>query len=249
MKIGYEIFEQYPGVALPLDIDLEEVCHWLIIGGSGSGKTVFLLYALNNILNSPISLYLADFKGSGDFLHLTSDYAEFGNCVELIERFYCHYQEIKEKKNGNKILLIFDEYAGFLIWLEGQDKKKATEIKNKIAEILMQGRALPGGGSAWFWAVCQRADSTYFAHGARDNYMLIAGLGRLSKESRGMLFSGEDIPEYTPCVGRGLILTPGKPVRVFQVPDIDKAKIIQLLQRKAADRRSRRSRGAFRRST
>lgn len=236
MRIGYEVI--YPGVALPLDIDLEKECHWLIIGGSGSGKTIFLLYALNGVLNSPISLYLADFKGSGDFLHLTSDYAEFGDCVQLIEKFYSHYQEIKEKKSGKKILLICDEFAGFLVWLEGQDKKKAAEIKNKIAEILMQGRSLPGGGSAWFWAVCQRADSTYFAHGARDNYMLIAGLGRLSKESRGMLFSGEDIPEYFPGVGRGLILTPGKPVRVFQVPEINKDKLIQLLQRKAADRRS-----------
>ena len=106
-----------------------------------------------------------------------------------------------------------------------------------MAEILMQGRSLPGGGSAWFWCVCQRADSTYFSHGARDNYMVSIGMGRLSKESKGMLFPGEEIPEdYTPCTGRGLILEDGKNLRIFQVPQIDKTRLKRLLLKKAKQR-------------
>lgn len=247
-RIGYKE-TKCPGVFVPLEIDLESVCHWLIVGGSGSGKTIFLLYVLNRVLSTSITLYIADFKGSGDFLHLAPYYAEFEACEVLIRNFYQHYQKLKKNKSKEKILLLFDEYAGFLVWLESQDKKRATEIKGMLAEILMQGRALPGGGSAWFWCVCQRADSIYFSHGARDNYMLTVALGRLSKESRGMLFSGEELPEYTPGTGKGLISIPGRPVMAFQVPKINKDRLRQLLQHKAADRRSCEAAKHFRRPT
>ena len=236
VRIGFEVTE-FQGVLLPLEIFLEKSSHWLITGGSGSGKSVLLLYALNSVLNAPICLYIGSFKGEDSFLGITENYAEFGACVDLVENFYSRYQEIKQNRTNDRILLVFDEWAGFLIWLEGTDKKKATEIKNKMAEILMQGRSLPGGGSAWFWCVCQRADSTYFSHGARDNYMVSIGMGRLSKESKGMLFPGEEIPEdYTPCTGRGLILEDGKNLRIFQVPQIDKTRLKRLLLKKAKQR-------------
>ncbi len=233
VKIGNLLVSGCPGVFIPLGISLEKSCHWLIVGGSGSGKSVLLLYALYGLSDSAIKIFIGDFKGSGDFIGLTSNYAEFDACVDLIEEFYTYYQDIKQNKTGEKILLVFDEYAGFLIWLEGQDKKKATEIKNKIAEILMQGRSLPGGGSAWLWCVCQRADSTYFSHGARDNYMVSIGMGRLSKESKSMLFPGEEIPEdYFPATGKGLILENGQELRIFQVPQIDKTRLKKLLLKK-----------------
>ncbi len=236
IKIGFEVTE-FQGVFLPLEISLEKSCHWLITGGSGSGKSILLLYALNSLLNAPISLYIADYKGEGNFLNITERYAEFGDCVNLVENFYEHYQDIKQNRTGERIFLAFDEFPSFLIWLEGTNPKKATIIKNRMAEILMQGRALPGGGSAWFWCVCQRADSTYFSHGARDNYMVSIAMGRLSKESKGMLFPGEEIPEdYVPCTGRGLILEDGKPLRVFQVPQIDKIRLKKLLLKKAKQR-------------
>ena len=236
VRIGFEVTE-FQGVLLPLEVSLEKSCHWLICGGSGSGKSVLLLYALNSLLNAPICLYLADFKGSGDFIGLTDKYTEFGDCVRLVEDFYNHYQNIKQNKTGERILLVCDEFSAFLVWLESVDKKRATDIKNKIAEILMTGRLLPGDGSAWLWCVCQRADSTYFSHGARDNYMVSIGMGRLSKESKGMLFPGEEIPEdYIPCTGRGLILEDGKNLRIFQVPQINKTRLKRLLLKKAKQR-------------
>lgn len=246
-RIGFKII--CPGVFLPLDIDLNKACHWLIVGGSGSGKSVFLLYVLNSLITHRIGLFIADFKGSGDFIGLTSNYAQFEDCVDLIEKFYIRYQDIKHNKTGEKILLIFDELGGFMIWLESMDKKKANEIKGKMAEILMQGRELPGGGSAWLWSSLQRADNTYFSHGARDNYMIVIALGRISKESKGMLFSGEDIPDYTPAVGRGLILQAGKPITIFQVPQIKKKYLMELLRHKAADQRSGVAAKQFRRLT
>lgn len=235
VQLGFELIQ---GVFLPLNLNLKSHCHWLIVGGSGSGKTVFVEYVLNSLLNTSISLFIADFKGSGSFATLTSNYAEFEACIDLVEHFYDRYQYIKQNKTEEHILLIFDEYAGFLVWLESKDKKKAVEIKGKIAEILMQGRALSGGGSAWFWCVCQRADSGYFSNGARENFMVSIGFGNLSKESKIMLgFHADEIPEdYTPETGKALLSADGQALTILQVPKIDEKRLKLLLEKKAMRR-------------
>lgn len=238
LKLGFSCVND---IFFPFNVDLKTHPHFLICGGSGSGKSVFLLYLLNQLLDTNIQLYIGDFKGSGDFATLSPKYAEFEQCIGLIEEFYDKYQFIKQNKTGEHILLIFDEYAGFLVWLESIDKKKATEIKGKIAEILMQGRALAGGGSAWFWCICQRADSNYFSNGARENFMCSIGFSRLSKESKTMLgFYVEDIPEdYEPCTGKALISVDGQPLSVLQVPQIDVSRLKRLLEIKAKRKRAK----------
>lgn len=231
-------FETVNNIYIPCKISLTTHPHWLIVGGSGSGKSIFTQYALNSVLDTDIQLYIADFKGSGDYTALTANYAEFEACIELIEAFYEHYQIVKQQRTGEHLLLCIDEYAGCMVWLEGKDKKKAVEIKGKIAEILMQGRALAGGGSAWLWCICQRADSGYFSNGARENFMVSIGFSNLSKESKVMLgFHAEDIPDnYRPGTGKALLSADGQPLIVLQVPQIDKLRLKSLLQKKAARR-------------
>lgn len=232
VKVGYEKVGEIRGI--PLNVNMKVCCHWIIVGGSGSGKSCLVLYVLNAVLTHSIALYIADFKGSGDYIGLSKKTADFGNSVALIDEFYDRFQEIKQNQTGEHILLIIDEYAGMLVWLEGIDKKKAADIKNKIAEILMLGRELPGGGSAWVWIVCQRADAAYFSHGARDNFMISICLGKVSKETKGMLFPGEDFPEdYEPKTGCGVILEDGKPLRTFEVPYFEKSRLKTLLRKKS----------------
>lgn len=235
IKIGYEIVDD---IALDKYVDLSKTCHWLACGGSGSGKSVFMMYVLNQLLNTDITLYIGDFKGSGDYTALSPKYAEFGDCVALIEEFYEQYQYIKQNKTGEHIYLIIDEYSGMLVWLESQDKKKASEIKGKVAEILMQGRSLPGGGGAWIMCILQRGDASHFSTGSRDNFMLSVGFSRLSKESRGMLgFHSEDIPvDYEPCTGKALLSIDGEPLSVLQVPTLQVDKLRKLLRKKAERR-------------
>lgn len=235
--VGYLIVR--PGVFVPLNVDLQKNCHWLCTGATSSGKTTMILYAyrgllkLNSSLDIPIQIYLADYKGSGDFVGLTGEknYAEFDGCLSLVQAFYEHYQKIKDNRTGEHILLIFDELPGFLLHLE---RKTASDVKRMLSEILMVGRILPGGGSAWLWTLCQRGDSEYFEHGARQNYLLTVCLNRVSKEVKSMLFSGEDFPEnYQPNIGRGVILIDGRPLQVFQVPKFDKDKMVKLLRLEA----------------
>ena len=104
------------------------------------------------------------------------------------------------------MLLLYDEFPSSLNYFGGIDKrdktKKATDISNAVAEILMLGRGINCG----VWIVTQRADASLFANGSRDSFMVFLGLGRMSKEQKGMIFAGEEVPNRVYQRGEGCIL-------------------------------------------
>lgn len=229
--------EEKSGKLLPLYIPLQTHPHLVLSGKSGSGKGTLLLLMIYSALSyRDLTICIGDPKNSGDFEGITPQYATGEKVADLVENVYKKYQEIKQDKTGEKILLVLDEYPSFIMNLENQDKKRAGVIKNMIAELLMQGRALPGGGSVMIWLVAQRADADYFPKGARLNFMTAIGLGRLDVQSKTMLFPGEELPEYEPTRGTGLILMDGKPLKVFRVPTIDVEGLKKLLKEKARRR-------------
>ena len=80
----------------------------------------------------------------------------------------------------------------------------------------MLGRGISFG----IWIVTQRADSSLFSNGARDNFMIVLGLGRMSKEQKGMVFSEEDIPDKIYHQGEGILLADGYPIQEVTFPRI-----------------------------
>ena len=205
-----------------------------LVGNTGSGKSVAALYFIYKLLKAglPVHLYIGDFKKSGDFRGLSKDFAEFDAVTGLIDAFYAVFEATPEGCRELKILLL-DEYAGYTTWLTQQDKKKAEEIKGKIANLLMLGRSR----HCYVWCIQQRMTATLFPAGigAVDNFQICVGLGRLTPDSRRSLFAGEypdDSPfmqNFQPGTGRGLILIDGRPIRPFAVPRIsDKAALSAL---------------------
>ena len=223
----------------PICADLGRTGHMSIVGGTGSGKTVATLYALNSVLSLPvgISLFIGDFKKSGDYKGLSRHFAEFDKTTELIDSFYEEFERTPENSHGSKILLL-DEYAGYIVWLMQHDKKKCEEIKGKISSLLMLGRSR----HCYVWTVQQRMSAQLFPSGigAVDNFQICMGLGRLSPDSRKSLFAGESLEDmgleetFHPRQGQGLCLVDGQPLRAIQIPYIrDKGKLTALLRRKA----------------
>lgn len=217
--------------------DFDKIGHLCMVGGTGSGKSVGVLYFLYKILRKgiPVRLYIGDFKKSGDYAGITPNFAEFDAVTSLIEQFYDIFEQTPEGYAGIKILLI-DEYAGLITWLTQKDKKLAEEIKCKIANLLMLGRSR----HCFVWCVQQRITATLFPSGigAIDNFQICVGLGRLSPDSRRSLFAGE-YPDETPFMrnfqpgtGRGLILIDGQAIRPFAVPRIgNKSDLISLCRK------------------
>ncbi len=215
--------------------------HICCIESTGSGKSVAILYLLYQVLkNYSAALYIADFKKSGDYAGVTEKFAEFEKVTELIEDFYAEFEKMPEN-NKTIIILLIDEYAGYIIWLTQNDKHMAETIKRKISNILMLGRSR----RCFVWCIQQRISASLFPTGigAIDNFQICIGLGRLSVESRKSLFAGEHLDDtefeeqYHPKIGQGLILIDGQELKAIQIPYIsDKWKLKPLLAKLANER-------------
>lgn len=232
VKLGYDA--QY---RIPILANLSITGHLCCIGGSGSGKSMAILYFLYNLFKSgeKVDLWIGDFKKSGDYIGLSKKFAEFDKVTDLIEDFYTIFETTPE---DSKIinLLIIDEYAGYVSWLSQTDKKKCEEIKGKVASLLMLGRSR----HIFVWCIQQRISANLFPSGigAIDNYQICVGLSRLTIESRKSLFAGEHFEDeafektYAPGQGQGLILIDGQPLRPLVVPRISSKEGLKDLLRK-----------------
>lgn len=210
---------------IPIQFDLETHCNLLLTGCSGSGKSYALLYLLGSVLksNKEIEVYFCDFKNSLDFAFLEGypHYYSGDNCYEGITEYYESFCSVRQKRDfAKKHLLICDEYPALINYLQGKDKanktKLATDILSAISELLCLGRGI----NFYTWIVTQRADNSLFANGARDNFMVVIGLGRLSKEQKGMVFAGEEVPNTIYQKGEGVLLADGHPLLEVKFPKI-----------------------------
>lgn len=226
---GYrqDFWEKY-GLAIPIKLGLASHCHALITGGSGSGKSQALLFLIGKLLQScpGISLYMCDFKNSEDFAFLEGYpyYYAGDGCHSGIMGYYAHFSEARKSgKRGRRSLLVFDEYPAFINHMQMKDKREKTKCANDVlgavAEILMLGRGIGHG----CWIVTQRADSALFSNGARDNFMAVCALGALSKEQKGMVFPGQEIPGRAFLPGEGMLLADGREIMPVKYPLIGDA--------------------------
>ncbi len=231
MQLGYDILSEKPII-----VDVYKTGHLCVVGGTGSGKSISILYFLYRLLKEyDTKLFICDFKKSGDYIGISDRYAEFSDVTECIEEFYAEFERTPEGNSQIKLLLI-DEYAGYITWLTQNDKKKADRIKSLISNLLMLGRSR----HVFCWCVQQRITASLFPSGigAIDNFQVCIGLGRLSVESRKSLFAGEHLEsssfelKYHPTTGQGLILIDGQELRPIQVPYIDDKERLKGLLRK-----------------
>ena len=226
MRYGYDmgIFND-TGLKIPIELNLSEHCNLLLTGCSGSGKSYALLYLLGSVLksNEDIEIFFCDFKNSYDFSFL-EDYPHYysgDNCYEGIIEYYKSFCTARQKRDfTKKHLLICDEYPALINYLQGKDKANKTRIESDILSAISELLCLGRGIQFYTWIVTQRADNSLFANGARDNFMVVIGLGRLSKEQKSMLFSGEELPERIYKKGEGIILADGHTLQEVKFPFI-----------------------------
>ncbi|WP_312502924.1 hypothetical protein [Lacrimispora sp.] len=226
MVLGYSLgdWESY-GIKTPITTNLIKNSSCLIAGKSGSGKSLTFLWYTYGILKYKESLiYLADFKAGKEYnrLKTCSSYSYADNAIEMIRNYYDLYCKMRKTDSTNipHITLAIEEWFGLLTYLETIDKKSKTEIMNMVAEILALGRGI--GNGIGIILLIQRADSSNFTSGSRDQFQNICCFGRISKEQKNMLFSGEDIDmNKNYPAGQGLTMIDGQgSVQEIIVPQI-----------------------------
>ncbi|MDE8033484.1 FtsK/SpoIIIE domain-containing protein [Erysipelothrix rhusiopathiae] len=183
--------------------EYDKLPHMLIAGGTGGGKTYFILTLIEALLHTDSKLYILDPKNA--------DLADLGSVMEnvyykkedmlsCIDSFYekmmKRSEDMKQMENyktGENYaylglpanFLIFDEYVAFMEML---GNKENTVVLNKLKQIVMLGR------QAGFFLIlaCQRPDAKYLGDGIRDQFNFRVALGRMSEMGYGMMF-GSDV--------------------------------------------------------
>ncbi len=216
--------------------------HLLIAGGTGGGKTIFLLCLLK-VLASFSLLEICDPKKSDLSVlehfpvfrgHVYVEIDEIVDCLkEAVTFMEQRYRQMgldaenpEDVKIGNNFqsfhlppkFIVIDEWTAFVASL---DPMKARLVDDLMAQLILKGRQ----AGVFLIVAMQRPDAQYLSANLRDNMVGRIALGRLSKTGYRMIF-GEDYSEKNYLfiknkIGRGYAALDGEQPSEFFSPLID----------------------------
>ncbi|MEK5133064.1 FtsK/SpoIIIE domain-containing protein [Bacillus sp. FSL W8-0645] len=187
-----------------IDWAFDKLPHMLISGGTGGGKTYFILTLVKSLVASgadvrildPKNADLADLEGIFDRKVFSRKNGIMMTLQNSVEDMMQRMDDMKNHPNyrtgenyaylGYKpVFIIFDEYVAFMDMLDFKERDKAIQ---NVKQIVMLGR------QAGFFLVAgaQRPDAKYFADGIRDQFNFRVSLGKMSETGYGMLFGDAD---------------------------------------------------------
>lgn len=208
--------------------------HMLIAGGTGGGKTYFILTIIQALLQTDAVLHILDPKNA-DLADLSAVMPEvyyrkedIAACVSRFCDGMMQRSESMKSMQGYKTgenyaylglephFLIFDEYVAFMEMLNTREREN---VLNKLKQIVMLGR------QAGFFLIlaCQRPDAKYLGDGIRDQFNFRVALGRMSELGYSMMF-GEVKKEFffKNVKGRGYADTGKGVITEFYTPIVPK---------------------------
>ncbi|MBC1489931.1 DUF87 domain-containing protein [Listeria sp. FSL L7-1485] len=207
--------------------------HMLIAGGTGGGKTYFILTIIEALLQTNATIYVLDPKNA-DLADLETVmpnvYYKKEDMIDCLNQFY---DEMMLRNENMKLLdgyktgknyaylnlpahfLVFDEYTSFMEMI-GRD---SIEVMSKLKQIVMLGRQ-----SGFFLILaCQRPDAKYLGDGIRDNFNFRVALGRMSELGYNMMFGENDKDFFLkPIKGRGYVDVGTSVISEFYTPLVPK---------------------------
>ena len=214
--------------------EYDKLPHMLIAGGTGGGKTYFILTLIEALLRTNAVLFVLDPKNAdlADLQAVMPDvYYKKEDMLACINRFY---EEMMKRSEDMKLMenyrtgenyaylglpanfLIFDEYVAFMEML---GTKENAAVLNKLKQIVMLGR------QAGFFLIlaCQRPDAKYLGDGIRDQFNFRVALGRMSEMGYGMMF-GETTKDFflKQIKGRGYVDVGTSVISEFYTPLVPK---------------------------
>lgn len=195
MNLGYRLSDYYQyGLRIPVKIKLDKKdSNILIAGKSGSGKSLSARWYIWQMLhNGESQVYISDYKGGEEYepFEGSPSYASGEDAIRIIEEFYDFFTEVRNQRIRltQHFTLYIEEYFGLLTYAEMKSKATKTALMSKVAELLAVSRGLNMGV-----CICvQRADSSNFSSGSREQFQCVLSFGRCSAEQFRMLgFSNE----------------------------------------------------------
>ncbi|WP_373165556.1 FtsK/SpoIIIE domain-containing protein [Agathobaculum sp. Marseille-P7918] len=208
--------------------------HMLIAGGTGGGKTYFILTIIQALLQTDAVLHILDPKNA-DLADLSAVMPEvyyrkedIAACVSRFCDGMMQRSESMKSMQGYKTgenyayiglephFLIFDEYVAFMEMLNTRERE---DVLNRLKQIVMLGRQ----AGYFLILACQRPDAKYLGDGIRDQFNFRVALGRMSELGYSMMF-GEVKKEFffKNVKGRGYADTGKGVITEFYTPVVPK---------------------------
>ena len=193
--------------------------HFLICGASGSGKSRYLHYLVNQLANQNFKTFLVDGK--------QSELREFGRMMQVYRNAET-YEDVKEvifeaereminRTFAEPFALVIDELASLqLLW----NKKESEEVMRSLTNFCLRARS---SGGHLILALQRPSASAFFNNLAiRDQCGIRIALGNSTKESLAMMF---DITSKTEDIvsrgtGQGYLSICGSELKYFDCPKI-----------------------------
>lgn len=214
--------------------EFDKLPHMLIAGGTGGGKTYFILTIIEALLRTNAQMYVLDPKNA-DLADLSAVMPEVyyrkEEITACIDRFYEGMMARSETmklmdnyKTGENYaylglpphFLIFDEYVAFMEMLT---VKENAAVLNKLKQIVMLGRQ----AGYFLILACQRPDAKYLGDGIRDQFNFRVALGRMSELGYSMMFGEVDKDFFLKQIkGRGYVDVGTSVISEFYTPLVPK---------------------------
>ena len=214
--------------------EYDKLPHMLIAGGTGGGKTYFILTIIEALLRCNAVMYVLDPKNAdlADLAAVLPEvYYKKDDITACIDRFYdgmmARSESMKQMANyktGENYaylglaphFLIFDEYVAFMEMLT---TKENAAVLNKLKQIVMLGRQ----AGYFLILACQRPDAKYLGDGIRDQFNFRVALGRMSELGYSMMFGEVDKDFFLKQIkGRGYVDTGTSVISEFYTPLVPK---------------------------
>lgn len=216
--------------------------HFLITGGTGTGKSVLLRVIAIEAARLGMEVRGCDpkrveMKGLRGWPNVTKVATRVKEMIKLIEDTYddmhARYEAIEEdrarEEDYQRILLMIDEFLMLSMiindyWAEerirlGGQQPKEHPVMRKLRGLVVMAR----GGVMNLILATQRGDADIFPDGIRDSIGGRVALGRQTQESAKMMFGdvsvGRDIPQQSQGVGTTLTAEGSVRVKVEWLPD------------------------------
>ncbi|WP_339230949.1 FtsK/SpoIIIE domain-containing protein [Oceanobacillus sp. FSL K6-2867] len=210
--------------------------HMLISGGTGGGKTYFILTMIDALLKSGADLRILDPKNAdlADLETVMPERTVFskkdGIMMTLrksVEGMLKRSEEMKQMPNYktgenyayvglSPVFIVFDEYVAFMEMLDHKEKIQALEY---MKQLVMLGRQ----AGYFIILASQRPDAKYLADGIRDQFNFRVALGKNSETGYGMMFGDTDKTFVHKSIkGRGYADTGTSVISEFYTPLVPK---------------------------
>lgn len=219
------ILEEGKIILSHLQIDWKKCSHMIVVGITGSGKTMLIQYVMYILRHQGVRIVYCDPKNDTEMrafckqhdIKYYSDINEIAKVVrETEEEMRLREKDLKnmniQEAAFNPVYLFFDE---LIAYSKIANKKTYEEVSKRLSSIVVQGRQK----RVYCGAIMQRPDTDFIDGATRENFCIRICMGQASETTYKMIFGSDfaHVKNYRNEKGTGLIYRVGVDKRVKEL--------------------------------